>query len=135
MAKYGHVREGGKVGRSDATPIILFFSLWKHFWKVLSKVWLEWHGITPFYFPALMKWWLLVLPLISCYYFNLKFESSAFAFVCFEISTLLKLENSCLLLFSEGLKFQALEGLKFQDKQTQKQMIRPIVFFIYKRGN
>ena len=49
-----------------------------------------------------------------------KFESSAFAFVCFEISnllkleisTLLKLENSCLLLFSEGLKFQALEGLK-----------------------
>ena len=49
-----------------------------------------------------------------------KFESSAFAFVCFEISTLLKLEistllkleNSSLLLFSEGLKFQALEGLK-----------------------
>ena len=49
-----------------------------------------------------------------------KFESSAFAFVCFEISTLLKLEIStllkleisCLLLFSEGLKFQALEGLK-----------------------
>ena len=49
-----------------------------------------------------------------------KFESSAFAFVCLEISnllkleisTLLKLENSCLLLFSEGLKFQALEGLK-----------------------
>ena len=47
-------------------------------------------------------------------------ESSAFAFVCLEISnllkleisTLLKLENSCLLLFSEGLKFQALEGLK-----------------------
>ena len=47
-----------------------------------------------------------------------KFESSAFAFVCLEISnllkleisTLLKLENSCLLLFSEGLKFQALEG-------------------------
>ena len=51
---------------------------------------------------------------------NLKVESSAFAFVCLEISnllkleisTLLKLENSCLLLFSEGLKFQALEGLK-----------------------
>ena len=51
---------------------------------------------------------------------KLKFESSAFAFVCFEISTLLKLEIStllkleisCLLLFSEGLKFQALEGLK-----------------------
>ena len=50
----------------------------------------------------------------------LKFESSAFAFVCLEISTLLKLEistllkleNSCMLLFSEGLKFQALEGLK-----------------------
>ena len=49
-----------------------------------------------------------------------KVESSAFAFVCLEISnllkleisTLLKLENSCLLLFSEGLKFQALEGLK-----------------------
>ena len=49
-----------------------------------------------------------------------EFESSAFAFVCFEISillkleisTLLKLEISCLLLFSEGLKFQALEGLK-----------------------
>ena len=36
-----------------------------------------------------------------------KFESSAFAFVCFEISTLLNLEISCLLLFSEGLKFQA----------------------------
>ena len=51
---------------------------------------------------------------------SLKVESSAFAFVCLEISnllkleisTLLKLENSCLLLFSEGLKFQALEGLK-----------------------
>ena len=42
----------------------------------------------------------------------LKFESSAFAFVCLEISTLLKLENSCMLLFSEGLKFQALEELK-----------------------
>ena len=50
----------------------------------------------------------------------LKVESSAFSFVCLEISnllkleisTLLKLENSCLLLFSEGLKFQALEGLK-----------------------
>ena len=64
-----------------------------------------------------------------------KVESSAFAFVCLEISillkldisTLLKLENSCLLLFSEGLKFQALEGLKFQDKQTQKQMIRPSI--------
>ena len=49
-----------------------------------------------------------------------KVESSAFAFVCLEISnllkleisTLLKLENSCLLLFTEGLKFQALEGLK-----------------------
>ena len=24
MAKYGHVREGGKVGRSDATPTIFF---------------------------------------------------------------------------------------------------------------
>ena len=54
----------------------------------------------------------------------LKLESSAFAFVCFEISTLLKLEistllkleNSCLLLFSEGLKFQALEGLKLNAK-------------------
>ena len=42
----------------------------------------------------------------------LKFESSAFAIVCLEISTLLMLENSCMLLFSEGLKFQALEGLK-----------------------
>ena len=41
-----------------------------------------------------------------------EFESSAFAFVCFEISILLKLEISCLLLFSEGLKFQALEGLR-----------------------
>ena len=49
-----------------------------------------------------------------------KVESSAFVFVCLEISnllkleisTLLRLENSCLLLFSEGLKFQALEGLK-----------------------
>ena len=47
---------------------------------------------------------------------NVKFDSSVFAFDCFEISTLLKLEistllkleNSCLLLFSEGLKFQAL---------------------------
>ena len=57
----------------------------------------------------------------------LKFESSPFAFVCFKISTLLKLENSCLLLFSEGLKFQALEGLKFQDKQTQKQMIQTFI--------
>ena len=55
---------------------------------------------------------------------RLKVESSAFAFVCLEISTLVKLENSCLLLFSEGLKFQALEGLKFQDKQTQMQMIQ-----------
>ena len=53
-------------------------------------------------------------------YSRKKVESSAFAFVCLEISnllkleisTLLKLENSCLLLFSEGLKFQALEGLK-----------------------
>jgi hypothetical protein len=27
------------------------------------------------------------------------------------------------------LKFQALEGLKFQDKQTQKQMIQTIVLF------
>ena len=55
---------------------------------------------------------------------GLKFESSAFAFVCLEISnllkleisTLVKLENSCLLLFSEGLKFQALEGLKSNAK-------------------
>ena len=54
----------------------------------------------------------------------LKVESSAFSFVCLEISnllkleisTLLKLENSCLLLFSKGLKFQALEGLKSNAK-------------------
>ena len=47
---------------------------------------------------------------------TVKVESSAFAFVCLEISTLVKLENSCLLLFSEGLKFQALEGLKSNAK-------------------
>jgi hypothetical protein len=61
----------------------------------------------------------------SCYLrLLLKFESSAFAFDCFEISTLLKLEIStllkleisCLLLFSEGLKFQALERLKSNAK-------------------
>ena len=57
-----------------------------------------------------------------------KVESSAFAFVCLEISnllkleisTLLKLENSCLLLFSEGLKFQALEGLKSNVKKSKQ---------------
>ena len=54
----------------------------------------------------------------------LKLESSAFAFVCFEISTLLKLENSCLLLFSEGLKFQALEGLKFQALEGLKSNVK-----------
>ena len=55
---------------------------------------------------------------------TVKFESFALTFVCFEISTLLrleistllKLENGCLLLFSEGLKFQALEGLKLNAK-------------------
>ena len=36
--------EGGKVGRSDTTPIKFFFSLWKHFEKNLEKLWLEWHN-------------------------------------------------------------------------------------------
>ena len=60
-----------------------------------------------------------------------KFESSAFAFVCLEISnllkldisTLVKLENSCLLLFSEGLKFQAIEGLKSNAKADDSNYI------------
>ena len=64
---------------------------------------------------------------------SLKLESSAFAFVCFEISTLpkleistlLKLENSCLLLFLEGLKFQALEGLKSNVK-TDASSLNPV---------
>ena len=63
-----------------------------------------------------------------------KVESSAFAFVCLEISnllkleisTLLKLENSCLLLFSEGLKFHALEGLKSNVK-TDDSSFNPFI--------
>ena len=48
-----------------------------------------------------------------------KFESSAFAFVCFEISTLLKLEIS---------SFRRVENFKLQKgwNQTQKQMIQAI---------
>ena len=68
---------------------------------------------------------------------GLKVESSAFAFVCLEISnllkleisTLLKLENSCLLLFSEGLKFQALEGLKSNAKADDSNLIVDPVLF------
>ena len=68
---------------------------------------------------------------------RLKVESSAFAFVCLEISnllkleisTLLKLENSCLLLFSEGLKFQALEGLKSNVKTDDSSLNRTADFF------
>ena len=71
-----------------------------------------------------------------------KVESSAFAFVCLEISnllkleisTLLKLENSCLLLFSEGLKFQALEGLKSNVK-THDSSFRQFFSMVIKRGN
>ena len=49
-----------------------------------------------------------------------KFESSAFAFVCFEISTLLKLEIS---------SFMRVENFKLQKgwNQTQKQMIQTYV--------
>ena len=65
-----------------------------------------------------------------------KFESSAFAFVCLEISnllnleisTLLKLENSCLLLFPEGLKFQAFEGLKSNAKADDSNKYSKINF-------
>jgi hypothetical protein len=58
--------EGGKVGRSDATPII-FFSCYGHF-LVKFRDNFEGSGITPSYFPILMKWSLLVLPLISLHY-------------------------------------------------------------------
>ena len=37
------VHEGGKVERSNATPINFFFYLWAHFWKILVKFWWEWH--------------------------------------------------------------------------------------------
>ena len=57
--------EAGKVGRSDATPII-FFSYYGH---ILIMFWdnFEGSGITPSYFP---KWSLLVQPPISLHYFN-----------------------------------------------------------------
>ena len=56
--------EAGKVGRSDATPIN-FFSYYGH--TYFGEFWdnFEGSGITLFYFPVLMKWSLLVLPLIS----------------------------------------------------------------------
>ena len=44
---------------------------------------------------------------------SLKFESSAFAFVCFEISTLLKLEISTLLKL-EISSFRRVENFKLQ---------------------
>ena len=44
---------------------------------------------------------------------KLKFESSAFAFVCFEISTLLKLEISTLLKL-EISSFRRVENFKLQ---------------------
>ena len=47
------------------------------------------------------------------------------------ISTLLKLEISTLLKTITNSCFQALEGLKFQNKQTQKQMIQAYGFDIY----
>ena len=76
---------------------------------------------------------------------RVKVESSAFAFVCLEISnllkleisTLLKLENSCLLLFSEGLKFQATEGLKSNAKaddsnlNDSKPVVKSYFFTVY----
>ena len=54
--------DGGKVGRSDATPII-FFSYYGH---ILVKFCdnFEGSGSSPSYFPTLIKWSLLVLPLI-----------------------------------------------------------------------
>ena len=59
------------------------------------------------------------LELLVKYFFNKivllisKFESSAFAFVCFEISTLLKLEISTLLKF-EISSFRRVENFKLQ---------------------
>ena len=58
-------REGGKVGRSYATPI--FFLLCAYFSKILGQFWdnFKGSGFTPSYLPTLMKWSLLVLPLNS----------------------------------------------------------------------
>ena len=65
--------EDGKVERSDATPIRLF----SYYGHIFVKFWdnFEGSGITPSYFPALMKWSLLVLLLIALDYLAIVYFS------------------------------------------------------------
>ena len=53
------IHERGKVGNSNGTPIKIFL--------VICTFLENGSSITPSYFPACMKWSLLVLPLISLY--------------------------------------------------------------------
>ena len=48
-----------------------FHQFFSHYGNIFRKFWTNFNGIgiTPSYFPALMKWSLLVLPLISWHYF------------------------------------------------------------------
>ena len=58
--------EGGKVGRCDATLINFFSSNWNIFNTTIN--FFDGSGITPSYFPALMKWWFWSYP--SFHYFG-----------------------------------------------------------------
>ena len=74
-----------------------------------------WQGL-PFVFENIFEKWGFIKKLGDLNQ-TLQFESSAFAFVCFETSTLLKLEIS---------SFRSVENFKLQKgwNQTQKQMIQ-----------
>ena len=62
------IYESGKTGRSNATPIKIYWKLSQNI--SIKRNFLDGSGITPSYFPALMKWSLLVLPFISWHHFN-----------------------------------------------------------------